>query len=103
MAPDTTGRPLSNEKLAAPLDEKIDLKHDDVESVDNVDSSSEFGVLENERDIVTHILSVTDDSSLNPWTIRAFIIGIGLSAFGGVLGMKAIQVLLLKLTKSLGS
>jgi OPT family small oligopeptide transporter len=30
-------------------------------------------------------VSIHDDPSLNPWTIRAFVIGIGLSAFGGVL------------------
>jgi len=42
-------------------------------------------VLHDERDIATHVVTVADDPSLNPWTIRAFIIGIGLSAFGGVL------------------
>ncbi|KAI9442371.1 OPT oligopeptide transporter protein-domain-containing protein [Lactarius indigo] len=41
--------------------------------------------LQNERDIVTHVISVHDDPSLNPWTFRSFFIGIGLSAFGGIL------------------
>ena len=49
------------------------------------DSDSDFGVLSSERDIATHIVSVHDDPTLNPWTIRAFVIGLGLSAFGGVL------------------
>jgi OPT family small oligopeptide transporter len=62
-------------------DEKKDLKDVDVVSEDD----SNFGVLENERDIATHVVSIHDDPSLNPWTIRAFVIGIGLSAFGGVL------------------
>ena len=46
----------------------------------------EFAVLSSERDIATHIVSIHDDPSLNPWTVRAFVIGLGLSAFGGVLG-----------------
>ncbi|CAA7267047.1 unnamed protein product [Cyclocybe aegerita] len=37
------------------------------------------------RDIATHIITVHDDANLNQWTLRSFIIGIGLSAFGGVL------------------
>lgn len=71
------------EKQTPSLDEKVDYKAD-VESTDR--SSDEFRVLENERDIATHVISTEDDPSLSPWTIRAFIIGIGLSAFGGVLG-----------------
>ena len=50
------------------------------------DDDSNIGVLENERDIATHVISIQDDSTLNPWTLRAFIIGMGLSAFGAVLG-----------------
>ncbi|KZV70159.1 OPT superfamily oligopeptide transporter [Peniophora sp. CONT] len=42
-------------------------------------------VLQDERDIATHVISVDDDPSLSPWTFRAFVLGIGLSAFGGVL------------------
>ncbi|KAG1829215.1 OPT oligopeptide transporter protein-domain-containing protein [Suillus subalutaceus] len=51
----------------------------------DADSDSEEGVLSNERDIATHVISVDDDPSLNPWTFRAFFIGLGLSTFGGVL------------------
>ena len=49
-------------------------------------SDDNFGVLESERDIATHIVTIHDDPTLNPWTLRAFILGLGLSAFGGVLG-----------------
>jgi hypothetical protein len=58
-------------------------------------SRSSFGeVLDSERDIATHVISVHDDPTLNPWTLRAFIIGLGLSAFGGVLGKSFTFVLL---------
>ena len=50
------------------------------------DSDINFAVLDSERDIATNIISVHDDPNLNPWTLRAFVIGFGLSAFGGVLG-----------------
>lgn len=43
-------------------------------------------VLDDARDITTHVITVEDDPSLNPWTFRAFFLGMGLSAFGGVLG-----------------
>ncbi|KAF8273545.1 OPT oligopeptide transporter protein-domain-containing protein, partial [Lactarius quietus] len=35
--------------------------------------------------IVTHIILVHDDPSLDPWTFHSFFIRIGLSAFGGIL------------------
>ncbi len=54
-----------------------------VKVTDDYDSNE---VLQDERDIVTHVLSVDDDPSLRPWTLRAFVIGIGLSAFAGALG-----------------
>jgi hypothetical protein len=56
----------------------------DFESITGAD----FTVLQNERDIVTHVISIHDDPSLSPWTFRSFFIGIGLSAFGGVLGKR---------------
>ncbi|KAG5338122.1 hypothetical protein C0989_008200 [Termitomyces sp. Mn162] len=79
---------LHSEKSVLVLGEKIiDSKHNDVESVEFKDAESEeYKVLEDEREIATRVISVEDDPSLNPWTIRAFVIGIGLSAFGGVLG-----------------
>jgi len=74
--------PTDYEKQGS-IDEKNAVK--DVDIVD-ADESSSFGVLEDERDIATHVITVTDDPTLNPWTVRSFVIGIGLSAFGGVLG-----------------
>jgi hypothetical protein len=74
---------LSNEKQAdLKTSEKIPYSNTDVESI----SGSDCAVLQDERDIVTHVISVGDDPSLNPWTFRSFFLGIGLSAFGGVLG-----------------
>lgn len=88
MAPDATGQTPLDEKKTFAFDdhEKVDIKQGDVESVNLDLDSQEFNVLDNERDLITHVISVADDPSLNPWTLRAFIIGIGLSAFGGVLG-----------------
>lgn len=77
------------EKQVGSLDEKNESKDIDVVSEDN---DSNFGVLESERDIATHVVSLHDDPTLNCWTIRAFLIGLGLSTFGGVLGR--FQVLL---------
>ncbi|KAK7016289.1 OPT superfamily oligopeptide transporter [Favolaschia claudopus] len=65
------------------LDEKKAFK-DDIETI-HAESSTEFAVLEDERDIATNVITVHDDETLNPWTLRAFILGLGLSAFGGVL------------------
>ena len=75
--------PLSNEKQTDfATSEKVDHSKTDVESTTETDAA----VLRNERDIVTHVISVHDDPSLNPWTFRSFFIGIGLSTFGGILG-----------------
>ncbi|KAJ7364210.1 OPT oligopeptide transporter protein-domain-containing protein [Mycena albidolilacea] len=80
----------SNEEIPADekappslLDEKKDLKGD-VETA-HEPADTEFIVLEDERDIATHVITVADDPSLNPWTLRALILGLGLSALGGVL------------------
>jgi OPT family oligopeptide transporter len=76
---------VENEKepSTASIDEKIDEKKGDVETAN--ESSTEFAVLRDERDIATHVITVVDDETLNPWTIRAMVLGLGLSAFGGVL------------------
>ena len=66
------------------LDAKQAFNLDEFESAHN--SDSDFGVLDSERDIATNIIAIHDDPNLNPWTLRAFVIGFGLSAFGGVLG-----------------
>ena len=46
---------------------------------------SKSDVLQTERDIVTHFISVHDDPSLSPWTFCPFkfFIGLGLLKFGG--------------------
>ncbi|KAI0317705.1 OPT oligopeptide transporter protein-domain-containing protein [Amylostereum chailletii] len=78
---------LRRDEKALHLNEKTgsdEYVEKDVESV-SVTGSVVSEVLEDERDIVTHVITVEDDPDLNPWTFRAFFIGIGLSAFGGVL------------------
>ncbi|KAG9318820.1 OPT oligopeptide transporter protein-domain-containing protein [Chiua virens] len=67
-------------------DENPFFKTADVEvaSLSLVDDVSDI-VLHSERDIATHVISVDDDPSLNPWTFRSFFLGLGLSAFGGSL------------------
>jgi hypothetical protein len=40
---------------------------------------------ETAQDLVTEVIHAVDDPSLNPWTFRMWFLGIGLSAFGGVL------------------
>ena len=73
-----------HEKQPSPFNAKEAFKQDEIETA--FDSCSSLGVLDSERDIATHIISVHDDPNLNPWTLRAFVVGLGLSAFGGVLG-----------------
>ena len=79
---------LDHEKRLSPLDGKEAFEQNQLESA----SDSSFNVLDSERDIVTHIISVHDDPTLNPWTLRAFVVGFGLSAFGGVLGKSSALV-----------
>jgi len=82
--PGVKNPPVDYEKQLSPLDDKNAFNGAEVDSANEGDSK--FGVLDTERDIVKHVISVHDDPTLNPWTIRAFIIGLGLSAFGSVLG-----------------
>ncbi|OJA15807.1 hypothetical protein AZE42_12110 [Rhizopogon vesiculosus] len=74
-----------SEKALSTSDEKSFDRQGGIEAA-TVDADSEEVVLSNERDIATHVISVDDDPTLNPWTFRAFFLGLGLSAFGGVLG-----------------
>ncbi|GAB7362576.1 hypothetical protein MBLNU230_g2891t1 [Neophaeotheca triangularis] len=41
--------------------------------------------VETARDLVTEVLHVEDDPTLNPWTFRVWFTGLGLSCFGGAL------------------
>ena len=76
------------EKQLPRLDEENDtFEQGEIKPAHESDSDIGFAVLDSERDIATNIISVHDDPNLNPWTLRAFVIGLGLSTFGGVLGM----------------
>lgn len=73
------------------------FKQTGIELEARLDSNADFGALDTERDIATHIISVHDDQTSNPWTLRAFIMGLGLSAFGSVLGKSFAYLRLLRL------
>ena len=77
--------PSSEKREGSVSPEKAHYSKNDAESTTGADVAS-TDVLQNERDIITNIISLHDDPSLNPWTFRALFIGFGLSAFGGVLG-----------------
>ncbi|OAX33026.1 OPT-domain-containing protein [Rhizopogon vinicolor AM-OR11-026] len=77
-------RAAPSEKTPSAGDEESFNGQGDVETA-TVDDHSEKVVLSDERDIATHVISVDDDTTLNPWTFRAFFLGIGLSTFGGIL------------------
>ena len=83
--------PSPAERKATSDSEKNPSLIKDVEntSVDGDDSSDDGRVLSDARDLVAHVISIEDDPSLNPWTFRVLVIGIGLSAFGGVLGKQS--------------
>ncbi|KAG1832083.1 OPT oligopeptide transporter protein-domain-containing protein [Suillus variegatus] len=68
-----------------PATEKPYCIKGDIETSTREAETGENVVLQNEREIASHVISVVDDPSLNPWTFRAFFIGLGLSAFGGSL------------------
>ncbi|THH03265.1 hypothetical protein EW145_g6393 [Phellinidium pouzarii] len=74
---------------ATPLSEKVESITSDEKDVENASTSEEGDgdgeILNDARDLVTHVISIDDDESLSPWTFRTAVIGIGLSAFGGVL------------------
>lgn len=74
--------------VSSSIDEKIHYKDKlDLEAASTSEDSSDDGeIVHDARDLVTHVISVEDDPSLNPWTFRSFFIGLGLSTFGGVLG-----------------
>jgi hypothetical protein len=81
--------PLLKEKQdAVPMSSKINIVTVSEKVLDSevADDSGGTDVLRDERDIATHVISVEDDTSLSPWTYRAFIIGSGLSVFASALG-----------------
>lgn len=76
---------VTGEKSFDAKEEKSYYVEGDIETSTQEAETDENVVLQNEREIATHVISVDDDPSLNPWTFRAFFIGLGLSAFGGSL------------------
>lgn len=59
----------------------------EVDGLPTYDAEAEdhFGegiVVTNAKDLVTHVLHVDDDPSLNPWTFRAFFLGACLWHYG---------------------
>ena len=77
------------DQVYASMDEKRFSVKDFEKTIDGMSSSdgdSDVGILSDARELVTHVISIEDDPSLNPWTFRTLILGIGLSTFGGVLG-----------------
>ncbi|KAF8120913.1 OPT oligopeptide transporter protein-domain-containing protein [Boletus edulis] len=75
---------VSNEKSLEKDETKADVGAPS--STPNDDASGI--VLDSGREIATHVISVDDHPFLNPWTFRAFFLGLGLSTFGGSLGTK---------------
>jgi hypothetical protein len=61
-------------------DEKRDVSLADSETALNKPKKDR---LKSPRDLVTEVLSLEDDPTLNPWTFRMWFIGIGVSVFGG--------------------
>jgi len=45
----------------------------------------EHEVAETAEDLVTRVIGLEDDTTLNPWTFRAIFLGLGFSCFGSVL------------------
>ncbi|KAI0266365.1 OPT oligopeptide transporter protein-domain-containing protein [Gloeopeniophorella convolvens] len=82
---DPTSTPPSLDEKRASSDisvKKADYAKTDEESTSSTDVTE---VLQNEHDLVTHVISLDDDPSLSPYSFRSFVLGLGLAAFGGVL------------------
>ncbi|KIK49245.1 hypothetical protein CY34DRAFT_20247 [Suillus luteus UH-Slu-Lm8-n1] len=77
--------PRATDKKSFDVKEKSYCVKGDIETSTEEDDTNEIVVLQNEREIATHVISVDDDPSLSPWTFRVAFISLGLSAFGGSL------------------
>jgi hypothetical protein len=53
--------------------------------IEDYDSENYDKPAETANDLITEVIHVEDDPSLNPWTFRVAFLGIGLSTFGGSL------------------
>lgn len=60
-----------------PAGEKRGLPQDDknVHDIEIMSSDKVKQPLETAEDIVTHVIQVDDDPTMNPWTIRMFVVG----------------------------
>ncbi|KAG6371064.1 OPT oligopeptide transporter protein-domain-containing protein [Boletus reticuloceps] len=81
--------PSVSDEKSLQKDEKSCYTKADVEAPSSTPNDDASGIiLDSAREIATHVISVDDDPFLNPWTFRAFFLGLGLSTFGGSLGTR---------------
>ncbi|KAI9642621.1 hypothetical protein NHQ30_009426 [Ciborinia camelliae] len=91
IAASSTSDPYQTQGNSSATDiEKNTYEVESHTSIEKFDAAKEdhFGetiVVTDAKDLVTHVLHVDDDPSLNPWTARAFFIGCGLAVFASVL------------------
>jgi hypothetical protein len=93
---------LNNEKKEEERAQHIEYL-DKAQNLSTTDSDNDIeaekeskGRLDNARDLVTEVLSLEDDPTLNPWTFRMWFIGIGMSVFAGYENHPTVKI---KLTK----
>src|SRR5689334_470022 len=96
LKPKTADSDTSSDKLKQDLTEKDDIQvsnvgyvlksnRADVEYAGETPLLEEDKVVHNAADIVTQVISLEDDASLNPWTFRMWFLGLGLAIFGATL------------------
>lgn len=96
IKPAAAGSDTSSEKLKNESSDKDGVEVSNVAYVlkgDRADADyagetpepEEGHVVSSAKDIVTQVLSLDDDPSLNPWTFRMWFLGLGLAIFGSVL------------------
>ncbi|KAF8120919.1 OPT oligopeptide transporter protein-domain-containing protein [Boletus edulis] len=77
--------PSVSDEKSLEKDEKSCYTKADVEAPSSTSNDDASGiVLDSAREIATHVISVDDDPFLNPWTFRAFFLGLGLSTFAEI-------------------
>jgi hypothetical protein len=92
MAPPSSMAKPNDKDTSVELVEYLNTrKTTDVDTIEKADTSSSSHSHDEDshrskppttaKDLVTEILLVEDDPSLNPWTFRTWFIGIGLSVF----------------------
>jgi hypothetical protein len=68
------------------LDKTVNLSTTDSDNYVEGEKETK-GRLENARDLVTEVLSLEDDPTINPWTFRMWFIGLGMSVFAGFVNL----------------